>query len=150
MTAHRPPENAEKVRSEPTLVDLVQELRLAVGLFDGAMPCSPRQAWGEALERVRLLKAGACWRCMEKEAGEAAHVGPFATGGNVTAMLGVDKDGNPIKERIIPLSERPERLAEALTWVLAHDYGDSIVPPRRIADTMAAVAHSLDGSREGE
>lgn len=32
----------------PTLLDLVTELREAVGLFTGAMPISPKQAWEEA------------------------------------------------------------------------------------------------------
>lgn len=101
---------ADKVRAEPTLIDLVQELRRTVGLFDGAMAITPQAAWEEALERVRLLKTGACWRCMETE------------------------------ERVVDWQAENAKLRQALTWVLTHDYGDSIVPSRAIADTMAAHA----------
>jgi hypothetical protein len=34
---------------DPTPTELVRELRDAVGLFSGAMPISPRQAWDEAI-----------------------------------------------------------------------------------------------------
>lgn len=40
----------------PDLVDLVAELREALGLFAGAMPISPKQAWEEALAEVARLR----------------------------------------------------------------------------------------------
>lgn len=43
--------------SEPTLLDLVRELRQACRLFDGAMPITPEQAWQEAIRHVRALIA---------------------------------------------------------------------------------------------
>lgn len=38
---------------EPDLHALVRELRAAVGLFDGAMPVTPQEAWEEAINEVR-------------------------------------------------------------------------------------------------
>ena len=55
--------------SEPTLIDLVQELRRTVGLFSGAMTITPKQAWEEALEVVRNLRRGYCPVCYEREHG---------------------------------------------------------------------------------
>ncbi len=53
----------------PTLIDLVQELRRTVGLFDGAMPVTPKAAWDEAIGEValmrRLAEEGKCWVCVE-------------------------------------------------------------------------------------
>lgn len=40
---------------QPQPIDLIRELRTALGLFDGAMPVSPKQAWEEALAEVRKL-----------------------------------------------------------------------------------------------
>ena len=37
-------------------------------------------------------------------------------------------------------------LRQALGWVLTHDYRDTTVPPREIADTMATAMHLYDGS----
>ena len=54
----------------PTLIDLVLELRRAVGLFDGAMPISPEQAWNEAISEVTEMRRsaldGKCWVCEER------------------------------------------------------------------------------------
>ena len=41
--------------SEPLPIDLARELREALGMFAGAMPCSPKQAWDEAIVEVRRL-----------------------------------------------------------------------------------------------
>lgn len=41
----------------PDVIDLIRELRREVGLFDGAMPITPKQAWEEAIERVRNMRA---------------------------------------------------------------------------------------------
>jgi hypothetical protein len=41
---------------QPHPIDLVQELRRTVGLFDGAMPITPKKAWEEAIEEVWRLK----------------------------------------------------------------------------------------------
>lgn len=54
--------------AEPEPIDLVRELRETLGLFAGAMPCSPQEAWNEALDKVRGLMEGRCWVCMEKDA----------------------------------------------------------------------------------
>lgn len=59
--------------AEPTLVDLVRELRQALGLFDGAMPVTPKEAWEEALSMVHDLTQGQCWSCHEKN--KASHIG---------------------------------------------------------------------------
>jgi hypothetical protein len=53
--------------SEPTTHDLIVELRDALGLFSGAMPISPKQAWEEAIDTVTELTHGRCWVCMTKE-----------------------------------------------------------------------------------
>ncbi|MCA1572478.1 MAG: hypothetical protein LC798_19695 [Chloroflexi bacterium] len=37
-----------------------------------------------------------------------------------------------------------ERLRQALRWVLDHDYGDTIVPPRDVSETLTAIAQ-FDG-----
>jgi len=37
----------------PDVHDLIAELRTAVGLFAGAMPISPKQAWDEAVAVAR-------------------------------------------------------------------------------------------------
>lgn len=42
--------------SEPDVRQLVSELRNALGMFDGAMPISPKQAWDEAIAEVRRLR----------------------------------------------------------------------------------------------
>ncbi len=51
----------------PTLIDLVQELRRTLGLFDGAMPVTPKAAWDEAIGEVALMRRlaadGKCWVC---------------------------------------------------------------------------------------
>lgn len=39
----------------PAPIDLVRELREALGVFAGAMPISPKQAWEEALDVARRL-----------------------------------------------------------------------------------------------
>lgn len=36
--------------------ELIRELRGAVGLFDGALPISPKAAWEEAIRRVQRLQ----------------------------------------------------------------------------------------------
>lgn len=58
---------SNRTEGEPHLQDLVRELRRAVGLFDGAMPITPKQAWEEALEVVANLRKGYCARCVEKD-----------------------------------------------------------------------------------
>lgn len=65
-------ERSENV--EPTTHDLIVELRETLGLFAGAMPISPQQAWGEAIERVRLLTTGRCHACIGPDEG-AEHFG---------------------------------------------------------------------------
>lgn len=40
----------------PDGMELVLQLREAAGLFSGAMPISPKQAWEEALAEVRRLR----------------------------------------------------------------------------------------------
>lgn len=54
--------------TEPSPIDLVRELREALGMFDGAMPITPKAAWEEAIERVRGLTEGRCHACMTKDA----------------------------------------------------------------------------------
>jgi hypothetical protein len=49
-------------------MEMIRQVREAAGLFGGAMPITPQQAWEEALERIRGLAEGRCWVCMEKEA----------------------------------------------------------------------------------
>jgi hypothetical protein len=44
---------------EPTPIDLCRELRAALGMPDGAMPCSPKEAWDEAIAKVRAQGQGA-------------------------------------------------------------------------------------------
>ena len=41
----------------PSPIDLVQELRQALGLFYGAMAISPKEAWEEALDEVKRVVA---------------------------------------------------------------------------------------------
>lgn len=48
----------------PEAIDLIRELRTALGLFDGAMPVAPREAWDEALGVARKLTTGRCWACL--------------------------------------------------------------------------------------
>lgn len=61
---------------QPTPIDLVRELREALGMFAGAMPITPQQAWDEALERVRGLAQGRCHVCMEEDRGDWPHGEP--------------------------------------------------------------------------
>ena len=53
---------------------LIGELRRAVGLFDGAMSKTPREAWEEAISEVERIcdvaQSGKCWVC-EKEVPDA-------------------------------------------------------------------------------
>lgn len=53
--------------AEPTLIDLVAELRRAVGLSDGAMSITPKAAWEEAIEKVKRLNGGLCSECARKQ-----------------------------------------------------------------------------------
>jgi hypothetical protein len=57
----------DRTHTEPSLIDLVQELRRTVGLFDGAMPVTPKEAWEEAIREVEKLVQGRCYRCVEKD-----------------------------------------------------------------------------------
>jgi hypothetical protein len=41
----------------PDPIDLVRQLREALGLFAGAMPITPKQAWEEAITEVKRLRA---------------------------------------------------------------------------------------------
>lgn len=41
--------------SQPTLKHLVHDLRGALGMFNGAMPISPKEAWEEAIAKVQAL-----------------------------------------------------------------------------------------------
>jgi hypothetical protein len=43
------------VPEEPELIDLIRQLRQVLGMFAGAMPITPQEAWMEALARVREL-----------------------------------------------------------------------------------------------
>lgn len=43
------------VDEAPSAHDMTVQLREALGLFAGAMPISPRQAWDEAVAEVRAL-----------------------------------------------------------------------------------------------
>lgn len=45
--------------AQPDIFDLIRELRREVGLFDGALPVTPKEAWEEALQRVRQLREAA-------------------------------------------------------------------------------------------
>lgn len=66
--------NWERVE-QPTLFELVAELRRHVGLFDGAMSKTPKAAWEEALSEVRRFReiatSGMCWKCEERHRAEA-------------------------------------------------------------------------------
>jgi hypothetical protein len=42
----------------PEPIEFIRQLRRTVGLFDGAMPITPKQAWEEALDRVRVAMEG--------------------------------------------------------------------------------------------
>ena len=42
----------------PEPIEFVRKLRNMVGLFDGALPISPKAAWEEALDRVRIALDG--------------------------------------------------------------------------------------------
>jgi hypothetical protein len=53
----------------PDGMAMVRQLREALGLFSGAMPISPKEAWDEALDAARNLKLGYCWKCMEQAGG---------------------------------------------------------------------------------
>ena len=39
----------------PDGMEMIRQLREAVGLFSGAMPITPEEAWEEALDKVRSL-----------------------------------------------------------------------------------------------
>jgi hypothetical protein len=52
----------------PDGMEMIRQVREALGLFAGAMPITPKQAWEEALERARGLSQGRCWVCMDKDA----------------------------------------------------------------------------------
>ena len=51
--------NIETSAGWPTGHEMVVQLREALGLFSGAMPISPQQAWEGALDEVRRLREGA-------------------------------------------------------------------------------------------
>ena len=50
-----PAQHADDERCEPKPIDLVRELRAALGWPDVALACSPQRAWEIALEAVRRL-----------------------------------------------------------------------------------------------
>lgn len=52
---------------EPTPSDLVQELREACGLFGGSMSVTPKQAWEQAIERVKAMRDGKCSHCLDRD-----------------------------------------------------------------------------------
>lgn len=54
--------------SWPDRMEMVRELRRAVGLFDGALPITPQAAWEEAIERVKRLDQGQCAECLRGNA----------------------------------------------------------------------------------
>lgn len=58
---------ASNTPTPTTPIDLVRELREALGMFAGAMPITPQQAWEEALDEVRMLRQGWCANCMDRE-----------------------------------------------------------------------------------
>jgi hypothetical protein len=47
-------DDAGPEQGEPQLIDLVRQLRTALGLPDVALPRSPKAVWEEALDEVRL------------------------------------------------------------------------------------------------
>ena len=47
---------AETAAGWPTGHEMIRQFREALGLFAGAMPISPQQAWEEALDEARRLK----------------------------------------------------------------------------------------------
>lgn len=48
--------DVETAAGWPTGHEMIRQLREALGLFAGAMPISPMQAWEEALDEARRLK----------------------------------------------------------------------------------------------
>jgi hypothetical protein len=46
----------------PTIIDLIHELRGALGLPVVALPASPRDTWADALERVRELRSTVAYK----------------------------------------------------------------------------------------
>lgn len=56
---------------EPDPRDLVRELREALGMFAGALPYSPKQAWEEAIADVRRIRQDGTLRHALTEALEA-------------------------------------------------------------------------------
>lgn len=55
-------------QSWPDGMEMIRQAREALGMFAGAMPITPQQAWEEALDRMCGLAQGRCWACMEREA----------------------------------------------------------------------------------
>ena len=62
---------AEAKALEPSSHDLTVELRNALDLFAGSMSVTPKAAWEEAIERVRLLASGRCHACLPPADGPA-------------------------------------------------------------------------------
>lgn len=56
MGQRRADRDAETRAGWPTGHEMLVQLREALGLFAGAMPISPRQAWEEALAEARRLR----------------------------------------------------------------------------------------------
>lgn len=61
----------------PDGMEMIRQAREAVGLFSGAMPITPQQAWEGALERMRGLAQGRCWACMDREAAQQLEDGAY-------------------------------------------------------------------------
>jgi hypothetical protein len=57
----------EQSSTWPDGMEFIRQAREALGLFSGAMPITPQQAWEDALHRMRGLSEGRCWKCMEQE-----------------------------------------------------------------------------------
>jgi len=58
------------VDETPSRVEMIDQLHEALGIQSGAQPRPPAAVWADALESVRRLAAGRCWRCSVWEARE--------------------------------------------------------------------------------
>jgi hypothetical protein len=68
--AHEAVEGGRAMSTEPEPIELVRQLRTALGLPDVALPATPQQVWEDALAHVRGLAEGRCHICMLKDAPE--------------------------------------------------------------------------------
>lgn len=56
MKVRKPRAFALDERGQPHPQDLIADLREALGLFAGAMPVTPQEAWEEAINEVHRLR----------------------------------------------------------------------------------------------